>query len=354
MLNSLIAEIGGVWEIMGRMMIENFDLQSEVLLIAEIGNNHEGKYDLAEKMVHLAAKTKAQAVKFQVFKTEHYVSKKDTARFNRLKSFELTEAQFEKLSKIARSEGLIFIATPFDLDSAKFLESIVAAYKIGSSENNFYPLLRCVAETGKPVIISSGLTDISEIKGSKSFIEKTWRERGVKQELAVLHCVTSYPVNPEEANVGALVQLRDELKCTVGYSDHTLGIDACIIAVALGARIIEKHFTIDKNYSEFRDHKLSADPEELAQLMEKVKQTTVLLGSGIKILQPGERANVSALRRSIVAKRDLKRGHVVSWEDLAWTRPSGGLAPGQEELIIGKTLSQEVHSGDPITLEAVS
>ena len=330
------------------MKIESFDLNKDILIIAEIGNNHEGSYALAEEMIGLAAVAGAGAVKFQTFKTEHYVSKKDRDRFDRLKSFELSPADFEQLSGVAKEAGLLFISTPFDLESADYLNSIVDAYKIASGDNNFYPLIAKVAKKKKPIIMSTGLADLDHIKKSQLFISKIRQENGLKQDLAVLHCVSSYPVLPEYANLKAIETLRNELDCTIGYSDHTLGIDAALIAVALGARIIEKHFTIDKEYSDFRDHQLSSDPEELKQLVNKVKTVAMMMGTGDKILQESEIGIEDQIRRSIVAKHDLPKGAKLSWDDITWIRPAGGLPPGEENMILGKTLVKSVSMGEPI------
>lgn len=330
------------------MRIGNFDTDKDILIIAEIGNNHEGSYALAEEMIGLAAAAGAGAVKFQTFKTEYYVSKKDKDRFKRLKSFELSHADFENLSRVAKELGLLFISTPFDLESAEYLSSIVDAYKISSGDNNFYPLIEKVAKKKKPIIMSTGLADLDQIKKSQLFIYKVRQENELRNELAILHCVSSYPVLPEHANLKAIKTLQTELDCTIGYSDHTIGVDASLIAVALGARIIEKHFTIDKNYSDFRDHQLSADPEEFRQLVNKVKTASMMMGTGNKILQEVEISIEDQIRRSIVAKHDLPKGAKISWDDITWIRPAGGLLPGEENKILGKTLIKSVKMGTPI------
>ena len=333
------------------MRIGTFNTEQQVLVIAEIGNNHEGSFDEAVELIHAAKESGADAIKFQTFITEHYVSKQNPERFNRLKSFELTQDQFRRLNEKARSLGLVFISTPFDLQSAKFLAEIVDAYKVGSAENTFGPLLAEVARGRKPVILSSGLATIDEVAGSKALIESCWKEIGYQGELAILHCVTSYPVPPEQANVGAIREMQDKLGCLIGYSDHTLGVDAALAAVALGARIVEKHFTLDRNRSEFRDHKISSDPAELKLLVTKIREVSVLLGSGKKTPQDAELAVVDQVRRSIVAGRDLPKGHAIRMEDLSWTRPSGGLKPGEEHLLIGRSLTSAVAMGDVLTLD---
>jgi N,N'-diacetyllegionaminate synthase len=333
------------------MNIGSFDTNKRVLVVAEIGNNHEGSYTLAEEMVGQAAQTGADAVKFQTFRTELYVSCLNKARFERLKSFELTFDQFERLSRTARNAGIIFLSTPFDLDSAEFLNSIVPAFKISSGDNNFYPLIEKVAGFGKPIILSSGLADMGEVKQAKSFIEQKWDNSEQKPGLAVLHCVSGYPVKPSEANLGAIEHLNEELGCTVGYSDHTMGIEAAVLSVALGARIIEKHFTIDKDYSGFRDHQLSADPGEMTKLVERIREVRVYLGSGKKVVQKVEEANIPLLRRSIVAKVDLAAGSTISTDDITWVRPAGGLRPGSETIVVGKRLGRPASKGETITLE---
>ena len=327
------------------MKIGKADLDREVLVIAEIGNNHEGIFDLAEKMVYEAASCGVQAVKFQTFQTELFVSKADLSRYKRLKSFELSYPQFSALAKLAHSLGLIFISTPLDLASAKFLDSIVDCYKIASADNNFFPLLEVVAQTGKPIIISTGLSDISQVIQALDFIREKSPQK-MQQEIAILHCITSYPVPPEQVNLRAIPFLQKKLSVTVGYSDHTLGIDAALCAAALGAKIIEKHFTLDKNYSDFRDHKLSADPPEMTMLVEKIKQISPMLGNEEKDIQPCEKEVISMVRRSIVAGTDLPRGHCLTPADLSWIRPAaGGLPPGQEHLLLGRRLKKSVVFG---------
>ena len=335
------------------MKIGNFNLDKDILIVAEIGNNHEGSYSLAEEMIGLASEAGVGAVKFQTFQTEHYVSQNDQKRFNKLKSFELTYKEFENLNKVANQSGLIFLSTPFDLESAKFLNTIAPAFKISSGDNNFYPLLETVAQFGKPIILSGGLSELGQLRYAKSLIQKVWDDLKIKQNLAILHCVSSYPVPYEEANLSVISRLKKYLQCIIGYSDHTIGIEAATLSAALGARIIEKHFTIDKNYSDFRDHQLSADPEEMAQLVKKIHQIKILMGSGKKIIQPSEEVAAFAVRRSIAANRNLPTGTIINWDDLTWVRPADGLPPGKESLVVGKTLSKHLNMGEPITLDVL-
>lgn len=336
------------------MKIGNWDLNQDVLIIAEIGNNHEGSYALAEEMIGLAAQAGAGAVKFQTIIPDRLVSPSQKDRIQQLERFRLSYDEFQKLRKVAERENVLFLSTPSDIESARFLDKLVPAFKIASGDNNFFPLIDVIARTGKPIILSAGLTDMKQITVTTDFIQKTWREQGISQELAVLHCVTSYPTPPQEANLLAIRQLRDQLGVTVGYSDHTLGIEAVVLSVALGARIVEKHFTISKSYSDFRDHQLSADPQELAQMVRRVKETLELLGDGEKRLQNSEREILNGVRRSIVASRDLSRGTIVQWGDLTWLRPAGGLAPGREKEVLGRQLTRFIPAGEYILLEDLS
>jgi N,N'-diacetyllegionaminate synthase len=327
------------------MKINNCDLNKNICIIAEIGNNHEGNFNTAQKMISEAAACGVDAVKFQTFRTEHYVSRNDTARFERLKSFELTDGQFKQLAQDAKDCGLLFISTPFDLESVDVLKPLVDAFKISSGDNTFFPLIERVSNTGKPVIISSGLIDIDGLKQTVNFVKDTAHGKNGGVDLAVLHCVSSYPVPPEEANLKSICYLENELDCLIGYSDHTNGIAAASLAVASGARIIEKHFTLDKNYSDFRDHQLSADPADMKELVIRCREALLMLGEAEKIIQSCEKDGLSGSRRSIAANSDMEEGRVISESDLTWIRPGGGFKPGDESLLIGKTLKRAVGVG---------
>lgn len=333
------------------MIIGSRDTKKEVLIIAEIGNNHEGSFEAAVKMIKAAAFAGAHAVKFQSIRAESLVSSSNAERFKQLKSFELSRGQYRKLSRIAREEGILFLSTPFDIESVHFLDRIVPAFKIASGDNDFYPLLEEVALTGKPIIMSSGLAGLKQINKVKMFIEKKWKKMGIKQELAILHCVSSYPVPLEEANLSAITTLRRQLNCMVGYSDHTVGIEAAVISAALGARIIEKHFTLDKNYSSFRDHKLSADPKEFAQMVKRIKETLLMLGDGKKMLQKSELNNLNKMRRSMVAQKKLLEGAILEAKDIAWLRVGEGIPPSLADKMLGKRILRTIKKDEPVLLK---
>lgn len=333
------------------MKIGNHDTSQQVLIIAEIGNNHEGDFDRASQMVDVAASSGVDAVKFQTFRTEEFISPETPERFARLKGFQLSIEQFTKLAQRARSHGLLFLSTPLDMTSATGLEPIVDAYKIASSDNDFYPLLERVAQSGKPVILSSGLADTAHMQFALGILENNWRRRGLCGQSAVLHCVTGYPVAPEDAHLNRIRQLGQSLSCTVGYSDHCLGIEAACAAVALGARIIEKHFTVDKQFSDFRDHQLSADPAEMKALVRRIREIETMLGSEEKVTILCEENLRFAVRRSVALKANLPAGTILRWEHLAWTRPSGGVPPGREHLLLGKALRHDVQAGRALSME---
>jgi N-acetylneuraminate synthase/N,N'-diacetyllegionaminate synthase len=333
------------------MLIGPVDLDREVLVVAEIGNNHEGNFACAEEMIGRAAEAGAQAVKFQTFLPEHYVSTRDRTRLERLRKFALTFEQFGLLAKIAENLGLIFLSTPFDLRSADAIGPLCPAIKIASGDNTFLPLLAHTASFKKPILLSTGLADLDDIEEARKAIHLVWEGMQFDGDIVLLHCVSSYPTPSTDANLWAIRTLAERFTGTVGYSDHTLGVRAAVLSVALGARLIEKHFTLDKNLTEFRDHQLSADPSELTELVERVREANQLLGDGRKVAQPSEDANRLAMRRSIAAGRDLQAGTVLEMQHLTWVRPGGGFAPGRESAVLGRVLRRSVEQGEILDAE---
>lgn len=327
----------------------DIDLDKDVFVIAEIGNNHEGDFHLAIEMMRQAANAGAHAVKFQTFQTEHYVSCVDKSRTDLLTSFELNHDQWRQLKEEAIRLRVIFCSTPFDLQSAAFLNDLVPFFKISSGDNTFLPLLSKVAEFSKPIILSCGMAKIDEIERAKKHIEGVWEENSFKSEIAFLHCVSSYPTFDADANLLTIPYLKKKLGGTIGYSDHTLGIEAACTAVSLGAQIIEKHFTIDKNLSDFQDHKIAATPNEFKDLVKRCKRIRKLLGNEGKMIAKSEEKTITAARRSIVAGRDLPKGHLVELKDLSWVRPPGGLPPGKENILLGRKLIRSVKKHGMIT-----
>lgn len=335
------------------MRIGNVDSDDKVIIIAEIGNNHEGSFDVAREMVDRAAEAGVDAVKFQTFKTETFVAPSQVERFERMKGFELSQDQFGKLAERARWSGIKFVSTPLDMPSAVFLNGVVDALKIASGDNTFFPLINFVAGTDKPVIISTGFADEQAIAMVAATVDKIRAGRVNGPEMALLHCVSAYPVAPEDANLGAVRRLDKRFgeNATIGYSDHTLGTQAATLAIAAGARIIEKHFTLDRNYSNFRDHQLSADPAMMADLVKAIREAEVLMGAGDLAPRQVERDSETPVRRSIAAAHELHAGAVVSPKDIMWIRPGEGYAPGCETEVLGRTLDKSVSAGDLFSLD---
>jgi N,N'-diacetyllegionaminate synthase len=327
------------------MRIGSLDTATHVIVVAEIGNNHEGDFAVAGQLIDRAAEAGADAVKFQTARADLFISPADADRRKRFASYEFTPDQWAQLSSQARRRGLLFMSTPLDLRSLEMLTPLVDALKIASGDITFAPLLDAAAATRKPMVISTGAADLDEAVAAVGRVRAHWARANHDGDLAVLHCVSAYPTPAAEAQLRTIQSLAERLDATIGYSDHVLGIEAAVAAVALGARVLEKHFTLDKNYSAFRDHQLSADPSDMRALVERVRVIEPMLGGGGKAIQPAERGNRPAIRRSIAAATDLAAGHVLRASDLIWIRPGTGLAPGQEHLVTGRSLVHGVSAG---------
>lgn len=330
------------------MKIDNFDLNNKVLIVAEIGNNHEGNFELAKEMIQLAADCQADAVKFQTFRTENYVTSVDEKRFKQLKKFELGADQLSKLAQLAKEKELIFLSTPFDLTSAEILNPLVPAFKISSGDNNFLPLLKRITQTNKPVMVSTGMTSEEEIAELIANFKKYYNTDSLVDKVALLHCVSSYPAPPEALNLLSIKYLKDRFGLIVGYSDHAEGILACLAAVANGARIIEKHFTYKKEGQVFKDHLLSADPKEFSEMVKKIRLIESYLGSYKKEVYPCEEPLRIAARRSIAADVEIKEGETILFDNLTWVRPAKGFKPGQESELLGKKAIRKINKGEVI------
>ena len=336
------------------MKIGNLDTNKKVLVIAEIGNNHEGDFDLAKEMIEAASEAGADAVKFQTIIPNRLVSSSQKQRIKQLSKFSFTPDQFIELKNLADQQNVLFLSTPFDLEVVDWLAPIVPAFKVASGDNNFWPLLEKIALTGKPMMVSLGLGRIPEAEILKKFIENIWTTNYLKHPgLAFMHCMVSYPTPDCEANLRDIQKIRFE-NVTPGYSDHTMGIRAAELAVACGARIIEKHFTLDKNYSDFRDHQLSADPVDLKNLIQSVSQTEAFLGINNTAGRNCEEGNSTSVTRSIASNRNIGSGEIISMGDICWVRPGLGLRPGDEKLILGKKLTSPISEGEFFTLKHFS
>jgi sialic acid synthase SpsE len=332
--------------------IGDIDLRRHVLVVAEIGNNHEGDVGRARALIEAAAEAGAPAVKMQTFRTASFVSSSDPKRVEQLRRFELTFDEFGELSELAHSLGMLFLSTPLDLDSADFLDGVVDAFKIASGDNDFYPLIERVAVSEHPLVISTGASDVARIERATAVVERV-RGDAARDSLALLHCVSSYPAEPDTANLLSIPFLAERFPYTIGYSDHTLGHTAALAAVALGARLIEKHFTLEAIESDFRDHELSDTPSAMRGLLEAIAELERMLGSLDKEVGPGEAEIELAIRRSIAAAGDLEAGRQLESSDLIWVRPGSGLRPGEESALVGHTLKVPKRRGELLLAEDV-
>ena len=327
------------------MNFYNLNKKKFPFVIAEIGNNHEGNFDTAVKLINAAKIADVDAVKFQTFKTENFINKNEKKRFKKLKKFELSYEEFYKLSKIAKKKNLKFISTPLDKESAFFLKSIVNIFKISSGDNNYYDLIEQVLSYKKPTIISTGMMNIKDIKDLITIARK---KKFSLSKLAMLHCVSSYPVQNQHANLLSIKYMIEKLPVTVGYSDHTIGTIAPICAAILGAKILEKHFTLDNNFSSFRDHKLSLNPNDMKTMVNQIKKVDSLMGKKEKKPNFLELKTESEMRRSLYAKSNIRKGQKISVNDINVVRPFVHLSPNDLKKIVGKKFIKNFKSGSPI------
>jgi N,N'-diacetyllegionaminate synthase len=333
------------------MIINGRDLTRERILIAEIGNNHEGDSNLAIEMAVAAVESGADAVKVQVIDPERLVHMSQTQRIEQLNRFRLPMQTFENMADAVRTRGALFMASAFDVDSLKAISPLLDAVKIASGDLDFHPLLIKAASLGKPIILSTGMHSLEETQNSVDLIASLLSAGLLAERLALLHCVSLYPAPLVEANLQAIRTLQESFHLTVGYSDHTLGIEAAVASLSLGARIVEKHFTLDKTRTTFRDHALSADPADIRRFADVLHQFDAMLGSGGKNLSEAEAGIGKVARRSIVAARDLPAGIILSEADLDCIRPFDGLPPSSLPLLIGRKLAVPLHRHDLVLSE---
>ena len=313
-----------------------------VYIIAEAGVNHNGDINLAYQLVDAAKAAGVDCIKFQTFKSENLVSHTaqkaeyqkaatgDSSQQDMLKQLELSFGEFVSLKEYCDRKGICFLSTPFDFESIEFLNSIdMPFWKIPSGEVTNYPYLVALAKSGKPVVMSTGMCEMQEIEDAITVL----RENGTS-EIKLLHCNTEYPTPYEDVNLRAMKTLRDAFGVEVGYSDHTKGIEVPIAAVAMGAAVIEKHFTLDRNM-EGPDHKASLEPQELKQMVDSIRHIEAALGSGDKKPSPSEKKNMSVARKSIVAAKRIKAGDILTEENITVKRPGNGICPMRWEEVLG-------------------
>ena len=328
-----------------------------IYIIAEAGVNHNGSYELACRLADAALEAGADCIKFQTFKAEKLVSKNaekaqyqkaatgDTSQQEMLKKLELSYEEFISLKKYCESIGIAFLSTPFDFESIDFLNSIgMPFWKVPSGEVTNLPYLRAVARTGKPVVMSTGMCTMDEIASSVQAL----RESGAG-EITLLHCNTEYPTPYEDVNLRAMQTIRDTFGLEVGYSDHTKGIEVPVAAAAMGAVIIEKHFTLDRNM-EGPDHKASLEPQELKDMVASIRHIEAALGSGVKEPSPSEKKNMAVARKSIVAARAIRAGDLLTEDNITVKRPGTGISPMRWDEVLGTRAVRDYAEDEMIEL----
>lgn len=331
-----------------------------VIIIAEAGVNHNGSAENAFRMIDAAADAGADYVKFQTFKAEKLANasatqadyqKRNTgcseSQLDMLRRLELADATFRELQAYSISKGIGFLSTPFDIDSVRFLASLGMDYmKIPSGEITNLPYLRAVAATGLPVIMSTGMCTNDDIRSALDTLLNGGLTIG---QISLLHCNTQYPTPMSDVNLRAMESLRTAFGTDVGYSDHTLGIEVPIAAVALGATVIEKHFTLDRNMPG-PDHKASLEPAELKAMVHAIRNIEHALGSPDKHVTPSETANIAVARKSIVAARHINKGEVLSDENLCTKRPGTGISPMRWDEVCGRTAIRDFEKDEIIEI----
>lgn len=332
-----------------------------VLIIAEAGVNHNGSLELAKQLIDKAVEAGVDIIKFQTFKSEKLVSKvakqaeyqqrnigkKDEGQLAMLKKLELSQADHEELIAYCNEKGIRFFSTAFDMDSIDYLHSLnMGLWKIPSGEITNYPYLRKIAQYQEPVILSTGMCELADIEAALNVL----LQFGVKKEqITILHCNTEYPTPFEDVNLKAMIEIGEKFDVQIGYSDHTKGIEVPIAAVALGATVIEKHFTLDKNM-EGPDHKASLEPDELKAMVNAIRNIEQALGTGHKTISESERKNIEIARKSIVAAYPIKAGELLTEENLTVKRPGNGINPMRWNEVVGTRAIHNYNEEDPIQL----
>jgi len=325
---------------------------NKVIIIAEAGVNHNGSLEIAKLLVDKAVEAGTDIIKFQTFKSEKLVSKsakqaeyqqknigkQGGSQLDMLKSLELSEDEHRELLDYCKKNGIRFLSTAFDMDSIEFLHSLnLGLWKIPSGEVTNYPYLRKIAQYHEPVILSTGMCEMSDIEVAI----KVLVENGLSvDQITVLHCNTEYPTPFKDVNLKAMLTIGDKFGVKIGYSDHTMGIEVPIAAVALGAMVIEKHFTLDKKM-EGPDHKASLEPDELKAMVTAIRNIELAFGTGHKSITESERKNLEAARKSIVASRQIKKGELFTEENLTVKRPGNGISPMRWDEVIGQIAKRD-------------
>jgi N,N'-diacetyllegionaminate synthase len=318
-------------------------------IIAEAGVNHNGELPLAKKLIDIAVDAGVDAVKFQVFKPEGVTTKtanmaeyteknigKEMPQIDLLKNLALPYDDFKTLKDYCDDRNIIFLATPHSFDAIDFLEPLVPAYKFGSGDITNIPSLQYAAGKGKPILLGTGMSTLREVKQAVTAIQLKGN-----MQIVALHCTTNYPCQLNEVNLRAMITMQNELTCLTGYSDHTLGLIVSVMAVALGAVVLEKHITIDKNLTG-PDHKASLEPDELTQMVSEIRNVEKAMGSFEKKPTDSEKKLMNIVRKSIVASENIKKGSLIKQEMITFKRPGTGLQPTDINKILGKKTKRTI------------
>ena len=343
-------------------MPENTKRSMSVCIIAEAGVNHNGSLELAKQLVDAASEAGADIIKFQTFKTESLVSHSaeqaeyqkrnsqhsDENQYTMLKRLELNKHQHNEILRYCQEKGIRFLSTAFDLQSIDYLHSLhLGLWKIPSGEITNYPYLKKIAQFGEKTILSTGMCELSDVENAL----ETLTNNGLSKHLVtILHCNTEYPTPMQDVNLKAMVEMGRIFGVQTGYSDHTPGIEVPIAAVALGATVIEKHLTLDRNM-DGPDHKASIEPQEFKAMVKAIRNIEIALGDGHKTISHSERKNIKIARKSIVAAKDIQKGEFFSETNLTTKRPGNGISPMMWEHVIGMTAPRDFKEEEPITLE---
>lgn len=323
-------------------------------LIAEIGGNHEGDFNYAKELTALACESGVDAVKFQIYTGESLVSKVESPdRYSHFQKFQFTPDQYITLAELCKEKSITFTASVWDIEAFSWLDSYLPFYKIGSGDMTAFPILKKVASFGKPIILSTGLSTIDDVTESVEYLQSLDRRYESSDYLALLQCTSMYPIPYEDANLKVMDLFKSKFNLTVGYSDHTEGTLAVDIAVAMGAEIIEFHFTDSREGKIFRDHKVSFTKSEVVELIEKIKKILALQGNQNK--QPMhseiEEGHIESFRRSIYACKDLDIGSVLTEDDIVILRPGTGIDPRKINDVLGKKINKELRAFEKISMD---
>ena len=319
--------------------------KNPVFYIAEIGGNHEGNFQYALELSRLAVESGADAVKFQLYEGNKLVSPIESPERNKhFKKFELKQEEYVDLADYCIGQGATFMASVWDLDNLSWIDPYISYHKVGSGDLTCYPILATLVESGKPIILSTGLATLKEIEESVRFIENLDSNYISERKLALLQCTSAYPTPDEDANVMAMLKLKETIGLPVGYSDHTVGSDAIELAAALGAEIIEKHFTDTREGKTFRDHLVSLTKEEVQVYLEKIKRFEILRGDRRKLLTKSEQKDGHELsfRRSVYAAKEIKAGERFTRENLTVLRPKHGICATHYYEVLGSRAARDI------------